>query len=222
MGVIRRARSVGTRGASGGAGRTPPAAENTKRPDAERGRAAHGKAVRRGVMVAGIVLFLAGGSWSAWVWHDRYELHFGTVHRGVLYRSGQPDGDDLRRLQRNYGIRTVINLRSSGDVREDREALDEVRYARRNGMRFVNLSFNELGPKAVSEAFLKIVRDRANWPVLVHCSAGKERSGVLVAVYRIACQGWTAERAIREMKSYGFKPAKQAEMTRFVRECASR
>jgi len=181
-----------------------------------------GKWALRLLAVLGVVAIVAAAAWSAVTLHDRYELHFGCVERGVLYRSAQPDRHDLQRLWKTYGIRTIVNLRSSSDVREDREAQDEVLYARGKGIRFVNISFNELGPDAASEAFLKIMEDRTNWPVLIHCAAGKERSGVLVAVYRIAIQGWTFDRALEEMIAYGFEPAKQAEMTRFVRDYASR
>ncbi len=40
----------------------------------------------------------------------------------------------------------------------------------------------------------------------------------MVAVYRMEVNGWTPERAFEEMKSYGFKPEKQPDKTRFVLE----
>jgi protein-tyrosine phosphatase len=40
--------------------------------------------------------------------------------------------------------------------------------------------------------------------VLVHCRAGLHRTGCLVAVYRMEYEGWSARRAIDEMKANGF------------------
>jgi hypothetical protein len=52
--------------------------------------------------------------------------------------------------------------------------------------------------------FLKIVTDPKRAPVLVHCQHGADRTGTMVAVYRIAVQGWSKDEAIREMTQGGF------------------
>ena len=41
-------------------------------------------------------------------------------------------------------------------------------------------------------------------PVLVHCQHGADRTGTMIAVYRIAVQGWSKAKAIREMTGGGF------------------
>jgi phosphatidylserine/phosphatidylglycerophosphate/cardiolipin synthase-like enzyme/protein tyrosine phosphatase (PTP) superfamily phosphohydrolase (DUF442 family) len=53
-------------------------------------------------------------------------------------------------------------------------------------------------------AFLDFVTNPANQPAYVHCEAGKGRTGVAVAVYRMAVQGLTAEQAISDAKRHGF------------------
>ena len=52
--------------------------------------------------------------------------------------------------------------------------------------------------------FLKIVTDPQRTPVLVHCQHGADRTGTMIAVYRIAVQGWSKAEAIREMTEGGF------------------
>ena len=53
--------------------------------------------------------------------------------------------------------------------------------------------------------FLKIVTDPQHTPVLVHCQHGSDRTGTMVALYRIAVQGWSKNEAIREMTEGGFR-----------------
>jgi protein tyrosine/serine phosphatase len=64
--------------------------------------------------------------------------------------------------------------------------------------------------------------DRANHPVLVHCAKGRERTGVLAAVYRITFHGWSAEQAIREAHAHGLIPEEVPRMVAFIREWAAR
>ena len=48
--------------------------------------------------------------------------------------------------------------------------------------------------------------DAAPKPVFVHCMKGQDRTGVVIAAYRIRRQGWTFDQAYQEMLSYGHKP----------------
>ncbi|MGH9861053.1 MAG: protein-tyrosine phosphatase family protein [Candidatus Acidiferrales bacterium] len=41
--------------------------------------------------------------------------------------------------------------------------------------------------------------------VLVHCRRGAERTGVMIATYRMTKQGWTAEQALEEMEAFKFR-----------------
>jgi protein tyrosine/serine phosphatase len=53
------------------------------------------------------------------------------------------------------------------------------------------------------ERALAIINDAANQPVFVHCKRGADRTGTLIAIYRIMHDGWTSEDALREAKHYG-------------------
>ena len=48
------------------------------------------------------------------------------------------------------------------------------------------------------QAFLETVTDPALQPVFVHCRQGEDRTGVMVAIYRVAEQGWEPAQAYRE------------------------
>ena len=95
------------------------------------------------------------------------------------------------------GIKTVINLRgrSEKDTVTDAPGLDFEHIAVDP---FSNLTADEV------TRFLRIVRDKNRTPVFVHCHYGADRTGALVAAYRIMIQGWTKDEAIREMTRGGF------------------
>ena len=46
--------------------------------------------------------------------------------------------------------------------------------------------------------------DPLNQPVYVHCALGQDRTGVVVAAYRMDVDGWSFEDAEKEMQSFGF------------------
>lgn len=117
--------------------------------------------------------------------------NYDIVEQEALHRGGQPDAEGLNILIRR-GIRTVINLRkerqkSSGHIRK------------------VNIPFNPYRPRdKVVIDFLKVIYNKEHHPVFVHCFHGADRTGTLCAIYRIVVQGWDKEKAIAEMKKYGF------------------
>ena len=127
----------------------------------------------------------------------RVLYNFGSVEEGRIYRSAQPSPLFLRWALDRYGIKTLINLR--GDTPGYESA-----FAARNGLRLYSFSFRakrEPSPEEV-ERFLKALRDPENHPVLVHCRQGVDRTGYMLGIYRVAVEGWGADRATREMNRY--------------------
>ena len=137
--------------------------------------------------------------------------NFRVVDPAVMYRSGQmsPAGFETELLE--HGIRTVVALREPRD--EDKNLTDdpEARICAKIGVKHLILPpetwFSPSGGPAPIEgnlkAFLAIAGDAAQQPVLVHCFAGIHRTGGYVALYRMEFDGWTADEAIKEMKSMG-------------------
>jgi len=52
--------------------------------------------------------------------------------------------------------------------------------------------------------FLRLLHDNHVKKVFVHCQTGDDRTGMMIAAYRMTEQGWTAEEAMKEMEAYGF------------------
>ena len=122
--------------------------------------------------------------------------NFGRVD-ARLYRGEQPRSHEYRQLA-SLGVRTVVDLRRpNARARADAEAA---------GLKYLSVTMRrrETPTDREAAAFLRAVTAPGNAPVFVHCAGGKHRTGSLVAVYRIAVHGWTAEQAYEEMLRYGF------------------
>ena len=131
----------------------------------------------------------------------------------ALMRGAQPSEQGLAELKK-LGVTTIVDLRgNSGPVTRERAEVEAL------GMRFVDIPVN--GWSAPSNAqvakFLKLFQDDPKQKIFVHCYFGQDRSGVMVAAYRIAQQNWTAEQAMAEMYSFGFHNHLYPAMKSYVR-----
>jgi protein tyrosine/serine phosphatase len=150
------------------------------------------------------LLFVAGGVSAAVLYLKDHQLpkRLAVVESGVLYRSSQPDGRQLENVIDTYGIKTLLIVRDgSSNLAED-----EIGRAKARGLRVVQIPVKsrEPVPDEQVRGFFDVVDSPANRPILVHCSAGRHRTGYLCALYRIERMNWTVEQATNEMLSFGF------------------
>jgi protein tyrosine/serine phosphatase len=111
----------------------------------------------------------------------------------MLYRGQQPTAEGFKELQK-FGIKTVVNLRNFHSDKDELEGTNLI---------CESIPMKTWDPeKEQVEAFLKIVTEPQKQPVFVHCQHGADRTGTMVAVYRIVVQGWNTQKAIDEMR-YG-------------------
>jgi len=116
-----------------------------------------------------------------------------------LYRGGQPEIGGLEQLKK-LGVKTIINLRD-----DDERARAEKAEAESMGFRYFNIpfaSFDRPSDKAVDEV-LKLIDTQENSPLFIHCKRGSDRTGTVIAIYRIEHDGWDGEKAKAEAKRYG-------------------
>ncbi len=127
--------------------------------------------------------------------------NFGVVSP-TLIRGGLPGVHGIEAL-RTAGVKTVINLMNEGKLTDDEKELVE-----KNDMKYVSIPMSHFKPATPDqiEKFLSVVNDPVNQPAFVHCHQGQDRTGTMVAVYRINHEGWTAKKAFDEMIKYGFHP----------------
>lgn len=119
-----------------------------------------------------------------------------------LYRGAQPKPGGLKQLAA-LGIKTIVNLRGQGESVSAEEA-----EAKATGLRFFNVPFDRAGrpDDAKIKQVLDIIATPDYQPVLVHCKQGVDRTGTVIAIYRITHDGWTSEQAKAEANRYGMHP----------------
>lgn len=139
--------------------------------------------------------------------------NFGEV-TARLYRSAQPTGPALEALARR-GVKTIINLRMPGDIDPAEET-----FAHAHGIGYVSVPL--AGFSAPTDEQIARVLDlieRSPGPVLVHCKRGADRTGTVIALYRMRRQGWSLDEAMAEAKRYGISPFQWA-MKDYIRHAA--
>ncbi len=161
-------------------------------------------ALRAGLWWTGVWGGAFGGTARELVWQldwPERAYNFGVVVPGRIYRSAQPDDRFIEYLHRQYGIRHVISL--NGKHRNAFHA-----RAKALGMRVDRFywTHTRLPPEPELRQVLALMD--AGPPVLVHCAAGKDRTGFAVAAYRIYRESWDYEDAFDEMDSFWHKPDK--------------
>jgi protein tyrosine/serine phosphatase len=116
-----------------------------------------------------------------------------------LYRGAQPRAGGISKLAK-LGIKTIINLRG-----EDEKAHAEQKEAEALGLRYFSVPLPGLGRPSDEqvERVLSLINATENQPVFVHCHHGEDRTGTIIAVYRMTHDGWTADQAKAEAKRYG-------------------
>ncbi|MDT7781168.1 MAG: tyrosine-protein phosphatase [Acidobacteriota bacterium] len=116
-----------------------------------------------------------------------------------LYRGGQPHKGGLERLAA-LGVKTVVNLRD-----DDERAREEEQEARSLGLRYFNIPVSRAGRPSHEriKELLALIDAPGNQPVFVHCKRGADRTGAVIAAYRITHDGWTGEQALDEAEAFG-------------------
>ena len=116
-----------------------------------------------------------------------------------VYRGAQPSKEGFQSLA-HLGIKTVIDLRSGGG-----RSRDEQKVVEAAGMRYIVLPFH--GFEAPSDAqiskALAVLNDASAGPVFVHCRRGADRTGTVIACYRISHDHWDNAKALQEAASDG-------------------
>ena len=118
-----------------------------------------------------------------------------------IIRGGRPSNADLD-LLKSQGYKTIINFEN------DQAAIDaEKAYAAKLGFKFLSYPMNawSVPDDAQVNEVLKAMNDLKNFPMFIHCQHGRDRTGMVSAIYRVLNQRWTQAAAHDEMLALGFR-----------------
>ncbi len=139
-------------------------------------------------------------------WYLEEQGNFHPVTSGEAYRSAQLDQDEFEYYIHKFGIRSVINLR--GNNAGERWYEEEINTCRKLGTTHYDLWLSAVRKPSSGEiqALLNLF-ETAPRPVLIHCNAGADRSGLGAAIWLVAVDGKPKSEAKKQLSiRYGHIP----------------
>lgn len=167
------------------------------------------------VLSVAVLLAMAQVSWS----HDKPSSpqvqaegveNFGRV-TDLLYRGAQPTQVGFNTL-RHMGVAIVVNFRDEGDNAAEKRAVESL------GMKYVSIPWSALENPSDAQVvqFLDLVRDNPQAKIFVHCRRGADRTGTMIAAYRVAIEHKAPEEAVAEMYQYHYAHFFLPHLQRFI------
>lgn len=157
-----------------------------------------GREARRAANICALVLLLVSIHPAARAQSERSYAELPNFHRvnERVYRGAQPRDGGLERL-RALGVKTIISLRGESDEEE----------ARRLGLNYFHLPMSRFRRPSRErlERVMAIINAPENWPVFVHCQRGIDRTGTVIASYRVTQDEWTPPRAAEEAETFNMR-----------------
>lgn len=140
--------------------------------------------------------------------------NFGYV-TDTLYRGAQPSAVGFQTL-RHIGVSIIVNFREeAGETRKEKQEVETL------GMRYVGIPWSGRHAPTDSQVveFLDLVRSNPQAKIFVHCQRGADRTGTMIAAYRIAVEHKPAAEAVSEMHEFHYAhfwlPGLQKYVTNF-------
>jgi len=155
---------------------------------------------------AGVIALAIGGT-NYWWGHVHHRLE--EISPGALWKSGAMSAAELVATCQRLGIKTVVDLRTTGsDDSEQPERADEVEAEARAmaaaGIKHAHVPSEQVPDAATVNRYLAVVGERAQGPFLVHCHHGTGRAELFSALYHIEFDGWDNDRARRATRLIPF------------------
>lgn len=181
---------------------------------------------RSRLLVAGVLAILlalaAFGVWNSVLRPNLFPKNFGTVEPGKVFRSGWLTPHATRLVHERHHIKTIVDL--GGFDKRPTDERTAQRTAQALGIeRFAfRLEGDGTGNPNIYAAALRLINDPARQPVLIHCSAGAERTGGCVVLQRVIEEGQTLDQAYPETLQFGHNPARNPKLRPYLDQWAAK
>lgn len=132
----------------------------------------------------------------------------------VLFRGAQPSDESYADLK-HMGINVVVDFRDEKD-----QIAHEKKMVEATGMQFLSLPWSGRSEPTHDEVltFLSLMHNPQGKKVFVHCREGRDRTGTMVALYRLTFDHWTVQNALAEMKDFHYHAFLLPGLARYVKD----
>ena len=175
-------------------------------------------------VVVAIVIGSAAGVWFGGMRYHYFPKRWGVVVPGGIYRGARLHPALMEATLRKHGVKSIVNLCAGGPDESDNDKLEALAAAKL-GVTVHYLPMggdgtcqdNELARYPEAVACLAEAA-KTGHPVFVHCAAGTNRTGGVVAVYRTLVEGKSGGDAYEEMLRYNFRPWRTVTLLPFLKK----
>ncbi len=151
----------------------------------------------------------------------RIIYNFETVTDGKVYKSGLIAPDKIGDYITKYKIKTVVDLLDPGvqdaldpakqkEIDAENNAINKYNKEFKSYVKHINIPSHQIPSKRTLTAFYKIIDNKANYPLLIHCYHGMGRAPLYSAIYRIEKENWSNNDA--RMRTRRFKILVDSEL----------
>lgn len=154
------------------------------------------------------ILVIVALFWAKSYFYD-YKINHNlkVISEGKVYKSGVIPPEDIADFVKEHQIKSIIDLRFPGtgdDVNNPEipvELIAEKEAAAKiKGLNYFNIGSDQVPKSENLEAFFKVMDNKANYPVLIHCFHGVGRAEMYSAIYRIEYENWERDEARTETR----------------------
>jgi protein tyrosine/serine phosphatase len=154
------------------------------------------------------------------VWHQSHHYHLDTVQEGILYRDGFKSIAQFSATLDSVHPRTVISLLDSQELADPKKPqfASEEKLCADRGIKLQRIPV-ALGGWPTSQdiqTFLKIVGQKENQPVLVHCAQGVRRTGFFVGAFEASVLGYNKGHVENDILSFGHGSSTIDQIKKFI------
>jgi hypothetical protein len=169
-------------------------------------------------LVISLLLVAAVGALAVKEKYRFIAKRWGVVEVGAIYRSGQLSKWVVEETLTKHNIRVIVDLNPI--LPDNEHQRKEIEVAQKHGLEIVRLPLVGDGTGNIEHYATAIETliacKQQHKPVLIHCAAGAQRTGGIVACYRLLVQKWPAGQAYDELTRHGWKPRTDQTLITYV------
>lgn len=157
-----------------------------------------------GFSILAVILFFGGKE----IYDMNINHNFETITEGKVYKSGVIPPEELESYVKKYHIKSIVDLRFPGtkDLKNNPEipaelTAEQEAVAKMKGVNYFNNGSDQVPKQENLDLFFKIMDNKENYPVLIHCYHGIGRAEMYSALYRIEYENFTNEAARKGVRT---------------------